>query len=130
MGVRMHFDRKEIVRTKILEPERWYHFRFTGITKKPAADKSTNYWMEFTGVEGEAQDVVVPRCINEKALSMALPYLRVLGADIPEEPSEDGLDVDFEPLFGNDIDLYIIRGAGQDGSARNEIGKFRSHQVD
>lgn len=128
MGVRMHFDRKEIVRNKVLEPERWYHFRFTGVAKKPAADKSTNYWMEFTGVSGEAADVVVPRCINEKALSMALPYLRVLGADVPEEPGEDGFDFDFDGVLNADIDLYITRGNSQDGSPRNDIGKFRKHE--
>lgn len=114
---------QEIKRGKLIENPGWYGCEITEISTKPSkGDKSTNYWVYFKGLTGEATDMTFFRLFNEKALGFIVPFLKACGVEVNEETGEVQ-NFDLHALVNRKIRLYIKQG-DNNGQAVNQVDGF------
>ena len=120
MTLKLTITPKDVKAGKVLTPGP-YVFEITSLITKPSKeDKSTNYVIDFTGVEGEAKDVVIKKYINEKFLAPFVPIFEALGSKVSEEEESN---FDLEALVGQKLRGFVSNGI-YNGRPNNQLDSF------
>ncbi len=122
--LRLALTKADLEKGKLLKEEDWFILELTGIRALESKKKdSMNYFLEYTGRSGEAQNVQIVRLINDKlGLEPLFAHIQCLtGQEIDREA--DGLEMDLHELVSNKLDGYVGRGEDMDGNPANVIKK-------
>lgn len=111
---------EDMKRSKVLRPD-WYVAKVVKIEEKPSkGDGSTNYYVHFVGVSGEAAGVPLVRIFSEKYPGMAIPFLKACGANIDEE---SGGEFDLHKSVDKELKIHVGNRIWQN-KTQNDVDDF------
>jgi len=121
MSLKLTLTPADVKAVKVLTPGP-YTFEIRAVYTKvsKSEDKSTNYVLEFIGVDGEAKDVLIKKYINEKFLAPFVPIFEALGHTVSEDEESN---FDIEALVGQKVRGFVSNGM-YNNRPNNQLDSF------